>query len=48
MVLSSGYTEEDAVGRFAGKGLVSFIQKPYRRAGLVGALRTALEGSEGE
>jgi len=48
VVLSSGYTEEDAVGRFAGKGLVSFIQKPYSRAGLVAALRTALEGSEGE
>ncbi|MGK7345516.1 MAG: PAS domain-containing hybrid sensor histidine kinase/response regulator [Candidatus Nitrospinota bacterium M3_3B_026] len=29
VVLSSGYTERDAASRFAGKGIVSFIQKPY-------------------
>lgn len=29
VVLSSGYTEQDAASRFAGKGIVSFIQKPY-------------------
>jgi len=30
VVLSSGYNVEDATGRFDGKGLAGFIQKPYR------------------
>ncbi len=29
VILSSGYNEQEAVNRFAGKGLVGFIQKPY-------------------
>jgi len=29
VILSSGYSEEDATGRFQGKGLAGFIQKPY-------------------
>ncbi|MDQ6974531.1 MAG: response regulator [Mariprofundaceae bacterium] len=29
VVLSSGYSEEDATARFNGKGLAGFIQKPY-------------------
>jgi len=29
VVLTSGYSEEDATGRFQGKGLAGFIQKPY-------------------
>jgi len=29
VVLSSGYNEQDATNRFAGKGLAGFIQKPY-------------------
>lgn len=29
VILSSGYSEEDAMKRFRGKGLVGFIQKPY-------------------
>jgi hypothetical protein len=28
-VLSSGYNEQDATERFAGKGLAAFLQKPY-------------------
>jgi len=35
VILSSGYNEQDATSRFAGKGLAGFIQKPY----LPGALR---------
>ncbi|MBL4760948.1 MAG: PAS domain S-box protein [Mariprofundaceae bacterium] len=35
VILSSGYNEQDATNRFAGKGLAGFIQKPY----LPGALR---------
>jgi PAS domain S-box-containing protein len=30
VLLSSGYNEQDLIGRFAGKGLAGFIQKPYR------------------
>lgn len=29
VLLSSGYNEQDATSRFAGKGLAGFIQKPY-------------------
>ena len=29
VILSSGYSEEEATARFAGKGLAGFIQKPY-------------------
>jgi len=29
VVLSSGYNQQDATNRFAGKGLAGFIQKPY-------------------
>ncbi len=29
VLLSSGYNEQDAVQRFAGKGLAGFLQKPY-------------------
>ena len=28
VVMSSGYTEQDVTSRFAGKGLVGFLQKP--------------------
>ncbi|PCI41978.1 MAG: hypothetical protein COB41_10105 [Proteobacteria bacterium] len=30
IVLSSGYTEQDAISRFTDKGLKGFVQKPYR------------------
>ncbi|MCU0663010.1 MAG: response regulator [Myxococcota bacterium] len=30
VLLSSGYNEQSLMGRFAGKGLAGFIQKPYR------------------
>ncbi len=29
VILSSGYTEQDLITRFAGKGFAGFIQKPY-------------------
>jgi len=29
VILSSGYTEQDATNRFVGKGLAGFLQKPY-------------------
>jgi FixJ family two-component response regulator len=41
-VLSSGYDEVDAVRRFAGQGLVDFIQKPYTPAALATKIKKAL------
>ncbi len=38
IVLMSGYNEQDAVARFAGKGLAGFLQKPFT----VDAMRTVL------
>ena len=44
VILSSGYNEQDATSRFAGKGLAGFIQKPYRSAKLLDRIYAALEG----
>ena len=35
VLLMSGYNEQDAVTRFAGKGLAGFLQKPYSVVQLV-------------
>ncbi|MCK4284486.1 MAG: response regulator, partial [Candidatus Brocadiae bacterium] len=43
IILSSGYTEQDAVSRLAGKDLAGFIQKPYEVARLLAKLREVLE-----
>ena len=43
VVLSSGYTEQDVSERFAGKGPVAFIQKPYVLQDLAKKLREVLE-----
>ena len=43
VLLMSGFTEHDAVDRFAGKGLAGFLQKPFRSDDLRTALRTMLE-----
>lgn len=42
VILSSGYNEQEATTRFAGKGLSGFIQKPYRPVELVKQLRSIL------
>jgi PAS domain S-box-containing protein len=46
VILSSGYNEQDATARFAGKGLAGFIQKPYRPSELLARIREALTGRE--
>ena len=46
VVLSSGYNEQDATNRFAGKGLAAFIQKPYRFEDLRGIVRKVLQPGE--
>ena len=46
VVMSSGYAQNDIAARFAGKGLVGFVHKPYSLAELRDQLRAALEGIE--
>jgi CheY-like chemotaxis protein len=43
VILTSGYNEQDATERFAGKGLAGFIQKPYRPQDLLEKVRAALQ-----
>ena len=43
IVISSGYSEQEVAGRFAGRGLAGFLQKPYAPAALSAALLRALE-----
>ena len=42
VILCSGYNEQDATQRFAGKGLAGFIQKPYHMRELRGKLMQVL------
>ena len=35
VILTSGYNEQDVVQRFSGKGLIGFIQKPYKMSNLL-------------
>ena len=42
VVLSSGYTEEDATTRLDGNGVAGFVQKPYRPAELTAKVIEAL------
>ena len=48
VILSSGYSEETAIGRFAGLGLAGFIQKPYQLDTMIATLREAVTGGHGE
>ncbi|HLP30839.1 MAG TPA: response regulator, partial [Geothrix sp.] len=44
VILSSGYNELEAMGRFMGKGLKGFIQKPYGPRDLLAKIQDVLEG----
>ena len=46
VILCSGYSEEEFLSRFAGKGFAAFMHKPYRLAELVAALKRALGRGE--
>ena len=35
VLLISGYSEQDAISRFAGKGLAGFLQKPFGPGALI-------------
>jgi PAS domain S-box-containing protein len=45
VILSSGYTEQEAIDQFKGMGLAGFIQKPYSPEALIGKFREILEFS---
>ncbi|HEX9082532.1 MAG TPA: ATP-binding protein, partial [Holophagaceae bacterium] len=42
VVLTSGYSEEDVVADFLGRGLAGFLPKPYQRDQFLGVLKQAL------
>jgi PAS domain S-box-containing protein len=42
IILSSGFSEQEVVGRFAGQGLAGFLKKPYEPSELTEALHRAL------
>jgi len=46
VVLSSGYSEVEAIGRFAGKGIAGFLQKPYTLTSLGEKVRKILREAE--
>ena len=46
VVLMSGFTEEDALSSFTGKGLASFLQKPFSLDSLTDVLRRVLAAAQ--
>jgi two-component system, cell cycle sensor histidine kinase and response regulator CckA len=46
IVLSSGYTKEDATRQFTDRDLIGFLQKPYALTDLLGTIRTTLESPD--
>jgi CheY-like chemotaxis protein len=47
VVLTSGFSESDAVSDFAGHGLAGFLPKPYHHTQFEAVLRRALEARTG-
>jgi DNA-binding NtrC family response regulator len=46
VILTSGYDEADATGRFAGTSLAGFLQKPYTAAQLTDIVGRVLEAGD--
>jgi PAS domain S-box-containing protein len=46
VILSSGYSEQEAIGDFAGRGLVGFLPKPYQVEKFRETIRQAFEKSK--
>lgn len=46
ILLISGYNEQDAISRFAGKGLAGFLHKPFEPEALIGKLHDILQRTE--
>ncbi len=40
--MTSGYSEQDVVGRFIGQGMGGFVQKPYKATDLLPVVRRVL------
>ena len=47
VVLTSGYNEQEATGRFSGKRLAGFIQKPFQALDLMKTMHEALQNAPG-
>ena len=45
IVMTSGYSEQEVVAHFVGKGLAGFVQKPYKLDLFLGKIRDILHGS---
>ena len=45
IVLMSGFTEQEAISQFTGKGLVDFLQKPFEPESLARVLQGSLEAA---
>jgi CheY-like chemotaxis protein len=48
VVLSSGFSEDEALSRFANRGLAGFLQKPYTASALARKMKIAVEGPKGK
>jgi two-component system cell cycle sensor histidine kinase/response regulator CckA len=46
VIVSTGYSEQETMSLFQGRGLAGFIQKPYEPAKLIEIVSRALEGGE--
>jgi two-component system, cell cycle sensor histidine kinase and response regulator CckA len=44
IVITSGYSEQEVVAHFVGKGLAGFVQKPYKADLFLGKIRDILHG----
>jgi len=44
IIMTSGYSEQDVMAHFVGKGLAGFVQKPYTADQLIGRIRDILNG----
>jgi FixJ family two-component response regulator len=42
VILSSGFSEGEAMNRFAGRGLAGFLQKPYTASALARKMKLAV------
>ncbi len=46
VIVSSGYTEREATGLFAGKRIAGFVEKPFTPARLIEQVRATLEATK--
>jgi FixJ family two-component response regulator len=45
VILTSGYSEQDVLADFLGRGLAGFLAKPYQSGQFQAVLRQAVEGA---